>query len=79
MVRDLEYFQVPTRPDMSSLGEALKRRDEIDTTTYPITFGKYKGTPLGEVPDGYLQWVLQNAHIDPGMRHQIGRELLRRA
>lgn len=25
-----------------------------------MPFGKYKGTPLGEVPDSYLLWLYEN-------------------
>lgn len=27
---------------------------------YRINFGKYKGSPLVEVPGGYLRWCLEN-------------------
>ena len=28
-----------------------------DLSTYPISFGKYSGTPLSEIPESYLQWT----------------------
>jgi Putative quorum-sensing-regulated virulence factor len=28
--------------------------------SYEMTFGKYRGTPIGEVPAGYLLWLWDN-------------------
>lgn len=33
------------------------------TDSDPITFGKHKGTPLGEIPSSYLLWLWDNAEF----------------
>jgi hypothetical protein len=44
-----------------------------------MPFGKHKGTPLVDVPTGYLQWVLRNCtDLHPGLRTALARELARR-
>jgi hypothetical protein len=37
-----------------------------------MTFGKYQGVPLSEIPDGYLLWVLDNIKsLSPTLRSAI--------
>jgi Putative quorum-sensing-regulated virulence factor len=35
---------------------------------YEMTFGKYRGTPIGEVPAGYLLWLWDNGLWDSHVR-----------
>lgn len=34
-----------------------------------VTFGKYQGQPITDVPDGYLQWVIEN--FDKGAKRAV--------
>lgn len=34
------------------------------TGTDPMPFGKHKGTPMGEVPQEYLQWIMEQDGAD---------------
>ena len=34
--------------------------DDGDPKNVEITFGKHKGLTLGQVPDGYLKWLIEN-------------------
>jgi len=45
-------------------------------TTMP--FGKHKGLPLTELPDDYLDWLLQNVEMRPPLQHAIHTEVERR-
>jgi hypothetical protein len=37
-----------------------------------MSFGRYRGKPLDQVPTNYLRWVLDNAHsASPALRRQI--------
>ena len=64
---------------LSILGDALRRRDEIDPALHLMPIGKHKGTPLGEIPDDYLRWFLSNLIHRHADRWQVNNELLRRA
>jgi hypothetical protein len=45
-----------------------------------MPFGKYRGVPLSEIEDSYLDWVARNAdHASPYLKAQIQAELDRRA
>jgi hypothetical protein len=47
-------------------GTAVQRIDMI------LTFGKFKGKRLDQVPTDYLRWMLQNCgNISPAMRDEI--------
>jgi hypothetical protein len=35
---------------------------------YEMTFGKYRGTPIGEVPASYLLWLWDNGMWDDHVR-----------
>jgi hypothetical protein len=35
---------------------------------YEMTFGKYRGTKIGEVPSGYLLWLWDNGLWDDQVR-----------
>jgi uncharacterized protein (DUF3820 family) len=40
--------------------QALWRRRQLDAArSYILRFGKYQGRAVGEVPEGYLRWVLR--------------------
>ncbi len=45
-----------------------------DLATYPISFGKYQGKVLGEIPRSYLQWT----QTDSGFEAQCQRDELKR-
>jgi len=40
-------------------------------------FGKYKGLPLSQIPDSYLEWILEN-FMDGEALHMAGNELYSR-
>lgn len=44
-----------------------------------LTFGKYKGVPLAQVPQQYLDWALREVELLPYLRHAIEQELANRA
>jgi len=41
--------------------------DEMDELT-PIPFGQHKGTPLGDLPSDYVDWLLENIDDGPVLR-----------
>jgi Putative quorum-sensing-regulated virulence factor len=41
---------------------------------YRMPFGKYKGEPLSDLPDDYLQWVLDNCELREPWRWRIEDE-----
>jgi hypothetical protein len=43
-------------------------------SSYPLPFGKYKGTPVSALPDDYLQWLSTRELRDP-LRSVVTREL----
>ena len=44
--------------DTGASGELPETAAPADT---PMPWGKHKGTPIGQVPRGYMQWCLDNA------------------
>ncbi|WP_171472655.1 putative quorum-sensing-regulated virulence factor [Frigoriglobus tundricola] len=41
-----------------------------------MTFGKYLGRPLDQIPRGYLRWVAANvAGLDPALADAIGKAI----
>lgn len=42
-------------------------KPEANTST-KMPFGKYRGTPLAEVPKGYLNWLYNNGSLDNDLR-----------
>ena len=52
LATDDDDAQCITRPSISSKEEAEE---------YTLTFGKYTGKKLKEVPEHYLQWLLENS------------------
>lgn len=48
------------------------RRSGPDPLDKVVTFGKYKGTPIGRLPPDYITWVYDNLDIDKfGIREGI--------
>jgi hypothetical protein len=43
-----------------------------------LPFGKHKGTPLAEVPTGYLNWLIGQGKLSTGIRQGVADELRRR-
>lgn len=42
-----------------------------DPEKYILTFGKYKGEYLGDVPRNYLEWMLETLDLRPALRGMI--------
>jgi hypothetical protein len=42
----------------------------------PLTFGKHRGVPLGEVPRDYLEWVLKTVAISERVEDDIRAVLM---
>jgi hypothetical protein len=40
-----------------------------------LPFGRHRGTPLPEVPAGYLRWLLAEAKLSSGLRTALAAEL----
>jgi len=36
-----------------------------------MTFGKYKGQELDDLPDHYIQWLLEEATLPPKLRDEL--------
>ena len=44
-----------------------------------MPFGKYRGTPIGEVPTSYLSWLLRSIKLrDPQLEFEVQLEWLSR-
>jgi uncharacterized protein (DUF3820 family) len=43
-----------------------------------MPFGRFKGEPLGQVPDGYLQWLAKNVKLREPLLSAVGREFKER-
>ena len=43
-----------------------------------MQFGQYRGTPTGEVPEGYLRWLLTRTWLHSATRADVRTELKRR-
>lgn len=54
-------------PDTVDLAGKLKR----DGKAIIVTFGKYRGTPLDELPLSYLQWMKKEHVIGPDAEHFV--------
>lgn len=50
--------------------------DYHDSIRFP--FGKHRGKPLPDIPNGYLAWVLRECDLDPWLRAAVQCELQRR-
>jgi hypothetical protein len=40
-----------------------------------MPFGKYRGVPLGTVPEGYIRWALRECKLSSGLRSALSAEL----
>lgn len=49
-----------------------KTRGGFDGT---MPFGKHKGTPIEDVPESYLRWLLNNCDLGPIIRRAIEKQL----
>jgi hypothetical protein len=45
---------------------------------HTMPFGKHAGKPLGEVPSGYLAWLIREFKLSSGLRAAVPDELTRR-
>jgi uncharacterized protein (DUF3820 family) len=43
-----------------------------------MPFGKYRGTPIRELPDEYLNWILENLNLKGGLFRALSEEFERR-
>lgn len=43
-----------------------------------MPFGKHKNTPIGDLPDDYLNWVLQNLELKESLYKALSNEFERR-
>jgi Putative quorum-sensing-regulated virulence factor len=43
-----------------------------------MVFGKYKGTPIRDLPDTYLNWILENLDLKGGLFRALSEEYERR-
>lgn len=55
------------------------KESSIPPSVTAMPFGKHRGKPLGEIPDGYLLWLLREAKLSSGLRLAVGNELRRRS
>lgn len=39
----------------------------MSAASFPIPFGKYRGTPVGDLPRDYLRWLRDNCDLRPQM------------
>lgn len=54
----------------------LRQRPSSPSRAVRMTFGKYLGRPLDQVPRGYLRWVAANvAGLDPALADAIGKAI----
>jgi len=49
--------------------------DERDVT---MSFGKYKGKKINEIPDGYLVWLYDNVNMDYMLREAVVSSMVER-
>ena len=54
----------------------IKSGARLKTEGFVMPFGKYKGTPIADLPVHYLQWALENMeHLDTRLRNEMENEL----
>jgi hypothetical protein len=59
--------------------DATREAAMHDDTAITLPFGKYRNVSIGEVPEGYLRWLLDgNVLKAAGLRRAVGAELARR-
>jgi hypothetical protein len=46
--------------------------------SYVMPFGKYKGVPITDVPDGYIVWIWETMQLRDPLKSAIENELERR-
>jgi hypothetical protein len=68
----------PARPTSDAARKQRESREDKGDGTWVWPAGKHKGTPIGEVPDDYLDWWVANRRDDDVMA-SAKRELARRA
>jgi len=76
-LRCLERYLAAGGPDdVDALLAGLARPAEVDA----LRFGRFRGSPLADVPDAYLGWVIESAKgASDDERFSARRELERRA
>jgi hypothetical protein len=47
-------------------------------TNLTMPLGKHRGTPLADVPESYLAWLLREVKLSTGLRAAVAAELERR-
>ena len=72
------YRNVAVDPLGGSEGGAIRKRGGCN---YRMPFGKYRGQRIGDVPDGYLKWLMYKADTPPRgkLRKMIEGELEERS
>lgn len=58
MILDLGSINTSATPTNDRIERQAKAKTFTDDTR--CTFGKHKGQPLRDVPDGYLRWLWEN-------------------
>jgi uncharacterized protein (DUF3820 family) len=43
-----------------------------------MPFGKHKGTPIKDLPDDYLNWMLENVELSGSLFRSLSEEFERR-
>jgi len=89
LLRFISEFVLETMDDVPEdfdLGEYLFELSKSPVPYTVMPFGKWKGTPLADVPDDYYQWMLNKSDIlkedndnyDPDFAKSVENELNRR-
>lgn len=47
----------------------------MNTTDFEMTFGKYKGEMVSDIPVGYLEWIIWQYWCRPELEERIIRHL----
>jgi Putative quorum-sensing-regulated virulence factor len=72
--RVLRNSKTPSEALLVSTEAPRKFRPEF-SGSYSMPFGKFKDTPLAEIPDDYLEWLLSCEWLRDPLRSKVEAEL----
>ena len=70
-----KLYEISKQPVDTSAGD---QDIVLNGPNYKLKFGKYRGVRLRDLPQQYIEWVLENFAATDGRRNMFEREMNRR-